>query len=78
MDRAPSAPTAQEIASLVVERLIQEGGLEDLANASLMTIEDRTSIPQQQHGQSDDAPANSWEGRVAVIQCDAGIDAEAN
>jgi len=30
------------------------------------------SIPQQQHGQSDDAPANSWEGRVAVIQCDGG------
>lgn len=30
------------------------------------------TIPQQQHGQSDDAPANSWEGRVAVIQCDGG------
>lgn len=29
-------------------------------------------IPDQQHGQSDDAPANSWEGRVAVIQCDGG------
>lgn len=42
MDRAPSVSTAEEIASLVVERLIQGGGLEDLANASLMTIEDRT------------------------------------
>lgn len=30
------------------------------------------SIPQQQHGQSDDAPANGWEGRVAVILCDGG------
>lgn len=30
------------------------------------------SIPDQQHGQSDDAPANGWEGRVAVIQCDGG------
>ena len=30
------------------------------------------SIPDQQHGQSDDAPANGWERRVAVIQCDGG------
>lgn len=30
------------------------------------------SVPDQQHGQSKDAPANSWEGRVAVIQCDGG------
>jgi hypothetical protein len=30
------------------------------------------SIPDQQHGQSDDAPANGWEDRVAVIQCDGG------
>lgn len=42
MDPAPITPTAEEIASLVVERLIQEGGLEDLANANLMTIENRT------------------------------------
>ena len=42
MDRAATAPTAEEIASLVVERLIQDGGLEDLANANLMTIENRT------------------------------------
>jgi uncharacterized protein with PIN domain len=42
MDRAPETPTAEEIASLIVERLIQDGGLEDLANANLMTIEDRT------------------------------------
>lgn len=42
MDRAPTATTAEEIAGLVVERLIQDGGLEDLANANLMTIENRT------------------------------------
>jgi hypothetical protein len=30
------------------------------------------SIPDQQHGQSEDAPANSWDNRVAVIQCDGG------
>ncbi|WP_044251790.1 hypothetical protein, partial [Rhodopirellula sp. SWK7] len=29
-------------------------------------------IPAQQHGQSDDAPANSWSGRAAVIQGDGG------
>jgi len=30
------------------------------------------SIPEQQHGQSDDAPANGWSGRAAVIQGDGG------
>lgn len=30
------------------------------------------SIPKQQHGQSDDAPANDWSGRAAVIQGDGG------
>ena len=30
------------------------------------------SIPDQQHGQTGDAPANSWDNRVAVIQCDGG------
>jgi hypothetical protein len=30
------------------------------------------SIPDQQHGQSDDAPANDWSGRAAVIQGDGG------
>jgi hypothetical protein len=29
IDRTPSAPTGLEIASLVVERLIQEGGEQD-------------------------------------------------
>ena len=29
-------------------------------------------IPVQQHGQSADAPANSWNNRVAVVQCDGG------
>ena len=42
MDQAQSVLTAEEIASLVVERLLRDGGLEDLANANLMTIEDRT------------------------------------
>ncbi|WP_430450740.1 hypothetical protein [Rhodopirellula europaea] len=42
MDRAATAPAAEEIASLVVERLISNGGLEDFANANLMTIEDWT------------------------------------
>lgn len=30
------------------------------------------SIPEQQHGQSNDAPANDWSGRAAVIQGDGG------
>jgi hypothetical protein len=30
------------------------------------------SIPDQQHGQSDDAPTNDWNRRVAVVQCDGG------
>ncbi|TWU41220.1 hypothetical protein Q31b_26590 [Novipirellula aureliae] len=30
------------------------------------------SIPDQQHGQSNEAPANSWDNRVAVVQCDGG------
>lgn len=30
------------------------------------------SIPEQQHGQSDDAPENPWSDRVAVVQCDGG------
>jgi hypothetical protein len=30
------------------------------------------SIPDQQHGQSNDAPANDWNRRVAVVQCDGG------
>ena len=30
------------------------------------------SIPDQQHGQSDIAPANDWSGRVAVVQGDGG------
>ena len=42
MDQAPTTPTAQEIASLIVERLVRDGGLKDLANASLMTIENQT------------------------------------
>lgn len=29
-------------------------------------------VPEQQHGQSDDAPANGWSGRAAVIQGDGG------
>ncbi|MEM6777139.1 MAG: hypothetical protein AAF670_05755 [Planctomycetota bacterium] len=30
------------------------------------------SLPDQQHGQSDDAPANGWSGRAAVVQGDGG------
>lgn len=41
MDQAPTTPTAEEIASLVAQRLIEGGGLEDLANANLMTIENQ-------------------------------------
>lgn len=32
----------------------------------------QASLPDQQHGQSDEAPANGWNHRVAVIQCDGG------
>ena len=30
------------------------------------------SIPEQQHGQSDQTPAGGWDWRVAVVQCDGG------
>lgn len=30
------------------------------------------TIPEQQHGQAKDAPANDWTHRVAVVQCDGG------
>jgi len=30
------------------------------------------SLPDQQYGQSDQAPENNWDHRVAVIQCDGG------
>jgi len=42
MDSASVSPTAEEIASLVVQRLFASGKLPDLANANLMTIEDQT------------------------------------
>lgn len=42
MESAPAIPSAEDIAQLVVERLVQEGALSDLAGASLMTIEERT------------------------------------
>lgn len=42
MESAPITPTAGEIADLVVQRLIQDGGIEDLANANLLTIEEQT------------------------------------
>ncbi|HUP80497.1 MAG TPA: hypothetical protein VM260_18255 [Pirellula sp.] len=32
----------------------------------------QASIPEQQHGQPAEAPSNSWNGRVAVVQCDGG------
>ena len=42
MESAASSPTAEEIANLVVERLLADGKLPDLANANLMTIEEQT------------------------------------
>jgi hypothetical protein len=30
------------------------------------------TLPEQQHGQPDDAPRNDWSGRAAVVQCDGG------
>jgi len=42
MESAPINPSAQEIADLVVARLVNEGGLANLAGANLMTIEEQT------------------------------------
>lgn len=42
MESAPNRPTAEEIAGLVVKRLVEGGGIPDLANANLMTIEQQT------------------------------------
>jgi len=42
MEPASVSPTAQEIADLVVKRLIEGGGIKDLANANLLTIEEQT------------------------------------
>jgi len=39
---APNRPTAEEISDLVVQRLVEGGGIPDLANANLMTIEEQT------------------------------------
>lgn len=33
---------------------------------------EQATLPQQQHGQGEHAPANDWSGRVAVIQADGG------
>ncbi|TWU41219.1 hypothetical protein Q31b_26580 [Novipirellula aureliae] len=42
MESASNSPSADEIASLVVERLLNSGKLPDLANSNLMTIEEQT------------------------------------
>lgn len=42
MDSAPTSPTIEQIASLVVQKLTQGGKLNDLAHADLMTIEEET------------------------------------
>lgn len=42
MESATVTPTAQEIADLVVQRLIEGGGIQDLASANLLTIEEQT------------------------------------
>jgi len=39
---APNRPTTEDIADLVVQRLVEGGGIPDLANANLMTIEEQT------------------------------------
>lgn len=42
MDQALTNPTAEQIAELIVQRLTQAGGIDNLAGASLMTIEEQT------------------------------------
>jgi len=42
MESAQTNPTAEEIASLVVKRLVEDGNLNDLANANMMMIEEQT------------------------------------
>ena len=60
-----SAKQCQRIAIRIgTERLAEQAErIEDYCTAS---------IPQQQHGQSEGAPANDWNHRVAVVQCDGG------
>ena len=42
MESAPTRPTAEQIADLVIQRLREGGGIPNLANASLLTIEEQT------------------------------------
>jgi DNA-directed RNA polymerase subunit M/transcription elongation factor TFIIS len=42
MESAAITPTAHEIADLVVQRLLEGGGIKDLANANLLMIEEQT------------------------------------
>lgn len=59
---------AQEIASLAVDRLILEIGLEDLANASPMTIEDRTIDEVDRVQVRDDCWGNDKPGHAPDFQ----------
>jgi hypothetical protein len=54
MESASASMTADEIASLFVERLLASGKLSDLANANLMTIEEQTieQVDQVTHRRS--------------------------
>lgn len=79
MESASNRPSAEEIADLVVKRLVEGGGIAiRIGNERLDEQQqaiDRyaaAGIPDQQHGQSHDAPANGWSGRAAVIQGDGG------
>jgi hypothetical protein len=40
--------------------------------AQIIEAYQQATLPQQQHGQPDDAPQNDWTGRVAVVQGDGG------
>ena len=60
-----SAKQCQRIANRIGnERLDEQQASIDRYSAA--------SIPQQQHGQPEDAPANDWSGRCAVVQGDGG------
>lgn len=60
-----SAKQVQRVAIRIGQERVaeQQQHLERYQNASL---------PEQRHGQPDDAPQNSWSGRAAVVQCDGG------
>jgi hypothetical protein len=62
-----------EVSPKQVQRVAIRIGNERLAEQAqqLQQYQDAT-LPEQRHGQPDDAPQNDWSGRVAVVQCDGG------